>query len=165
MKTLLLLRHAKSSWDEPELGDHERTLNARGRRAAPRIGQLLTDESLVPEQVLCSTATRARETASLVLEAIGGDIPIEHFEELYLASPEQLFATVSQHADDAHDRVLLVAHNPGLEDVVHAVSGRLEPFPTGALARLELDVASWSSVGPGMAAKATGLWRPRELDA
>ena len=81
------MRHAKSSWKTDELADHDRPLNARGQRDAPRIGRLLRAQDLEPDRVLCSTAKRARKTATEVVEGSGYDSPVELLEELYLASP------------------------------------------------------------------------------
>ena len=88
MKTLLILRHAKSDWETPDVADHDRPLNGRGKRDAPRMGRLLRDENLVPDLIISSTAKRARKTAKLVAEASGYEGEIRLAETLYLAGPE-----------------------------------------------------------------------------
>ena len=84
-RTLLLMRHAKSSWDDPAVSDFDRQLNNRGRKAAPRIGNHIREMGLNPDLILCSTAKRARETCQLVEEALGGDIDVKLLKSLYLA--------------------------------------------------------------------------------
>ena len=152
--TLHLLRHAKSSWNEPGRDDHDRVLNARGRKAAKAIGRFLAREGPLPTRVLCSTAARARETWERVqpsLEA-AGDVPAVDFERrLYLATAGELLARVQACADEPC--LLLVGHNPGVEDLARGLAGsgdddawhRLrEKYPTGGLATLAFDVARWS---------------------
>src|SRR5688500_2653227 len=99
MKTLLILRHAKSSWDDASLDDHERPLNARGRRDAPRMGDLLRDELLVPDLIITSDAVRAHTTALAVAEAAGYIGPIVVEPRLYHASPEDVLAVLATVAD------------------------------------------------------------------
>jgi phosphohistidine phosphatase len=163
VRTLLLLRHAKSSWDEPGLRDHDRPLNARGERTAPRMGRLLVEEELVPDLVLSSTAVRARRTAELVLEATGGEAEIAFVESLYLASPRAMLETVARRGGDA-ERVLIVAHNPGCAELVSHVADDDEDFPTAALARIDFDVRNWSDVELEAPSRLVGLWRPKELN-
>jgi len=88
MKTLLLLRHAKSSWKHPELADHDRPLNKRGKRTAPRVSALLQDEDLIPDLILCSPAVRAHTTARLVAKACAYAGEIKRIRKLYLAEPQ-----------------------------------------------------------------------------
>nr|NIL98123.1 hypothetical protein [Planctomycetales bacterium]NIP70269.1 hypothetical protein [Planctomycetales bacterium] len=94
MKTLLLLRHAKSSWDDSALDDHDRPLNKRGKRDAPRMGQLLVQQDLVPDCILTSTARRARKTAEAVAKACGGVVPLTEMPELYHATAEEIVGVV-----------------------------------------------------------------------
>ena len=117
MKELLVLRHAKSTHADPRLADHDRPLNERGRRAAPRVGRLLSREGLVPERVFCSTATRTMETAALVCAATGREIDASFHEELYLAPPDRILDLVIRSAND-FGRIMVVGHNPGVEDVL-----------------------------------------------
>src|SRR5687767_3163015 len=122
-KTLLVMRHAKSSWKDSTLEDHDRPLKKRRRKAAPRMGRLLTGESLVAEGLLTSTALRAAETARAVAKACGYEGPIHALRELYLGGPGSYVATVKRLGGDA-ERVLVVGHNPDLEDLVEGLCGK-----------------------------------------
>jgi len=150
MHTLYLLRHAKSSWADPALPDHERPLASRGRRDAKRIGEHLVRLGIEPELVLCSPARRTRETLELLRPALGATPTIRLEEELYGASSDRLLERIRA-LPEAVASVLLIGHNPGLQQlaVVLASTGaeleRLEAkFPTAALATLTSANTSWS---------------------
>lgn len=163
MRTLLLMRHAKSAWDDPALGDHERVLNARGRRDAPRMGELLLREGLVPDLVLCSGAARTRETAALLFEAFGVVPEVVYDDALYLASPVTLLDVVA--AAPAADTLLVLAHNPGIAEWASALAGRELAYPTATVAAFECAIDAWSGL-PGVSRSAVSLrgsWRPKEL--
>ena len=161
MRQLLLLRHAKSSWDHPELRDHERPLNRRGLRDAPRIGRLLAEREIVPEAILSSTAVRAVMTAELVAEACGFVGEIERVPELYGARPCAYVEAVRELGYD-REPAMVVGHNPGLESLVELLSGESERMPTAALARVEFEIDDWRDfVGEG--GRLRDLWRPKEL--
>jgi phosphohistidine phosphatase len=165
-RSLFVLRHAKSSWDDPALADHERPLAPRGRRGAKRIAEYMSRTHIEPELVLCSTATRARQTLELVSPALGSPtVSLE--DELYGAPADELLARLGRVPDDV-DSVLLVGHNPGLQDLVLELASGGEPlervaakFPTGALATLTL-AETWSRLTPRGAALAAYVV-PREL--
>lgn len=164
MKTLLLLRHAKSSWKNESLPDHDRPLNERGKKAAPQMGRLMKEKGLVPDLVLSSTALRARATAEAAAEAAGcPPSSIVLLEELYLATAGELLEQARAVPDDSVEKALLVAHNPGMEDLVNVLSGRRERFPTAALAVFRLNVARWRTLALGGDAKLVKIWRPREV--
>jgi phosphohistidine phosphatase len=163
MRTLLLLRHAKSSWDEPSLSDHERPLNKRGRKDAPRIGELLAQANLLPDCIVGSTAQRVRETVELVVQQASYRGKTEFRPELYLASQEtyiEVLRTLPDHCASA----MVVGHNPGLEELLSGLTGVREHLATAALAQVELPVAAWSELRVGIAARLINLWRPKELD-
>ena len=151
MKRLYLLRHAKSSWDDPELADHERPLSARGRRAADAIGNYLREHGIEPELVLCSSAARTRETLARI--GLSGEVE----RELYGASANELLARVRE-LSPRLESVLLIGHNPGMHDLALALTGEpADKYPTGALATIEL--AGWTARSGRM----IGFVRPREL--
>jgi phosphohistidine phosphatase len=162
-KTLLLLRHAKSSWKDERLSDHDRPLNRRGKLAAPRMGRLIRDQGIVPERILSSTAARARATAEAVAEACGFEGEIELLRELYLAAPIA-YIDAARQVDGDPARVLLVGHNPAVNTLVRELTSSDEVMPTAALARIELPVLRWSELDLEVEAELLGLWRPRELD-
>ncbi|HEX6662622.1 MAG TPA: histidine phosphatase family protein [Gaiellaceae bacterium] len=168
MRTLYLLRHAKSSWDHPALSDHERPLTPRGRRAARRIADHLVQLGIEPELVLCSTAVRTRSTLELVRPALGGNSTVTLDDALYAASSGELLDRIRRVRDEVAS-VMLIAHNPGLQRLalVLASSGeelpRLEDkFPTAALATLAVPETTWSRLDPG-GAFLTAYVVPKEL--
>ena len=164
MKTLMLLRHAKSSWKDSDLEDHDRPLNKRGKKDAPQMGRLLSAEGLVPDLILSSTAVRARQTAEAVAHASSYEGKIELLEELYLAPAGKLLSEAQSRAPRSAGRLLLVAHNPGLEDLVEILSGTREPFPTAALAVFEVEIAQWKELELGVETRLSRIYRPKELD-
>jgi phosphohistidine phosphatase len=154
MKTLLLLRHAKSSWDNPSLRDYDRPLSSRGERAAPLMGAYMRDEGFVPDVVLCSPALRARQTWEAVEEVLDTDIPIQFLDELYHATATMIHRTIRRVSDDI-GTVLLVGHNPGFADVARWLASEGDPgeverlwkkFPTAALVVIDFDVERWDDV-------------------
>jgi len=148
MRTLYVLRHAKSSWNDSDISDFERPLNDRGERAAPFMGELMKDRGLLPDTIISSPARRAAETAKLVREALGSPREILFDERIYEASPQTL-RQVTAEADDAHASVMLVGHNPGIEGFIRMLTGENVASPTAALAVIVLDVASWAEIAPG----------------
>ena len=163
MKTLLILRHAKSSWKHPGLADHDRPLTKRGNRDAPRVGLLLHRQALTPDLIVSSTAVRARCTAVQVAERSGCGRPVELDRQLYLAEPEAVVEVVRSFGGEA-SRVLVVGHNPGLEELVARLSGHAEVLPTAALAQIELPLAEWAELRAFTRGRLANLWRPKELD-
>jgi phosphohistidine phosphatase len=162
MKTLLLLRHAKSGWKDSGLPDHERPLNSRGKRDAPRIGRLLAEQGLVPDLIVSSPARRARKTAERVSEASGYVGAIDAAAELYPGGLPAIARTIRA-LPDASSRALLVGHNPGLEAFLAELTGRDERLPTAALAHIELSIDRWEEFDPGAGGQLVHLWRPKEL--
>ena len=160
MKTLLILRHAKSSWDNASLDDRERPLNARGRRDAPRVGDRLRDESLVPDVVITSDAVRAHTTALAVAEAAGytGEVIVNPL--LYHASPDDVLTVVKTMPDAHATRILLVGHNPGLEDLVQRLTGEWHGLPTATLVQLMLPTETWDEIDATTRATLVDIWRP-----
>jgi phosphohistidine phosphatase len=168
-RTLYVLRHAKSSWDDPMQSDHDRPLAPRGRRATKLLAQYVSEHAIAPQLVLCSTARRARET----LEGIGFQAGQQLLEpELYSAGPDELIARLAQ-VDPQLRSVLLVGHNPALQMLILRLaapddrlqSGALDDvrrkFPTGALATLTFG-CGWDQLQPG-AAELAGYIRPKAL--
>ena len=143
MKKLLLLRHAKSSWEDTSLPDFERPLNERGLRAAPLVGEFMRKQRLRPDMVLCSPAKRTRETIALVLETAGITTELRYDERIYEASVMRLLEIVSQIDDDKME-VMLVGHNPGMENLLERLTGETERMPTAALALITLNAEKWS---------------------
>ncbi len=162
MKTLLILRHAKSSWSNPGLADIDRPLNKRGKRDAPRIGALLREQELVPDIILCSPAVRARKTAKAVSEGIGYEGEIEIHADFYPGDPD-IFIEIFYSLPDQIDTVMIVAHNPGLEELLYVLTGESARMPTSALAQLSLPIDKWFELDDESGGKLINLWRVKEL--
>jgi phosphohistidine phosphatase len=156
MRRLLLLRHAKSSWSDPGVSDHDRPLNRRGQETAPRIGAYLNGHRLIPDCILCSTARRARETWDLASAEMPAAPPASYLERLYNAAARAI-VDVARHAPPDANAVLLVGHNPGLQDAATLLiaAGDLddrerlrEKLPTGGLVVIDFAIAQWSKLHP-----------------
>jgi phosphohistidine phosphatase len=168
VKRLYLLRHAKSSWDDPELSDHDRPLAKRGRRASKLIAEHLGRERIRPALILCSSARRTRETLDRIAPAMGAKPEVRIERELYRADATDLLDLLRGLPDDVGS-VMLIGHNPAIQDLGLALAGRgpvagmmQEKFPTGALATLEFD-GPWRELAPG-AGSAVAFIKPRELE-
>jgi phosphohistidine phosphatase len=148
MKTLLLLRHAKSSWDQPSLRDYERPLADRGRRDAPRMGKALKERGPLPDSIICSPAARARETLAAFQKAAEIGTEPKFDEGVYGATSAELMGIVRK-LPDGSGCALMVGHNPGFEDLVSRLSGTAEHMPTAALACITFDVDRWGDVEDG----------------
>ena len=145
MKILYLLRHAKSSWDDPARSDFQRPLNPRGNRTAPFMGELMKKRKLRAEIIVSSPAERAKETAVLVKEAADMQVEIVFDRRIYEASANRLRKVTSE-LKNGYASAMLVGHNPGIEGFVYNLTGRSEPMPTAALAIIELAIDNWSDL-------------------
>ena len=156
-----MLRHAKSSWTDSSIEDHERPLNARGRRDAPRVGTVLREQGLVPDVWITSDAVRARATAEAAAQAAAftGDLAIE--PSLYLASPADIYG-VLRALGRGTQTVMIVGHNPGVSELVAQLTGEREEMPTAALARIALPIDSWSAIGEATRGTLVSMWRPKD---
>ena len=162
MKTVLILRHTKSSWSNPGLADIDRPLNKRGLRDAPRMGQLLRDEDLLPDLIITSTARRALMTVEALVDASGYDGEVHLTNDFYHASTEAFLAILSQVPDD-YQRVMVVGHNPGLEALLDVLTGEYLRMPTAALTQVSLPIQSWAQAGDDIRGVLVDFWRPKEL--
>jgi phosphohistidine phosphatase len=161
MKTLYILRHAKSSWGDSTLTDFERPLNERGLKAAPLMGDTMLNNRFAPDFILSSPAKRAAQTANLVKEAakIGGAIRFD--DRIYEAGSARLLEVIAEQDDHAAS-MLLVGHNPGFEGLVLALTGETHTMPTAALAVIDLEIDKWSDVKPA-SGKLRFFIRPKDL--
>ena len=162
MKTLLLMRHAKSSWDDGDVSDHDRPLNVRGERSAPLMARALVEAGVEPELILSSTALRARTTALAVAEAFQWRPEVRLQHSLYMAPAERILARAAG-APPAVATLLVVGHNPGMEDAVSDLAAMRQAMPTAAIARFALEVASWDQLSSARG-QLVQVWRPKELD-
>ncbi len=156
LKELLLLRHAKSAWDDPEQRDFDRPLSRRGRGTAPLAGAWLGRHGWRPDLVLCSAALRTRQTWALVAPGLGGAPTVRFEQRLYLASEDDLVRRISR-VDDSVRRLMVIGHNPGLGELALALTPARAPaarrmrakFPTGAFAWFAMAGGGWRAVAPG----------------
>lgn len=162
MKTLLLLRHAKSSWKDTNLPDHERPLNKRGRKDALAIGMALKEKELLPQKNLASSALRVRETCEGIFLGCQSTFDTEFLDALYLAEPEDILRLLQTVPDDV-ERVMVSGHNPGLEGLLQELSGHIESMPTGALAFISLPITTWSQLNSTTEGELIEKILPREL--
>ena len=160
MKTLLIMRHAKSSWNHPELSDYDRPLNARGKRDAPRIGKHLRQEGLIPDLILTSSAKRARRTANKVAKSCGYTGKVKKLDALYDTVPGVYFETL-QALPDKYQRVMVVGHNPTMEQLVNHLTGEIKQMPTAALAHIELPIQQWNALDLYTRGALVNLWTPK----
>jgi len=173
MLTLYLLRHAKSSWDQPGISDFDRPLAPRGREAAPRMGRYMKDAGYAPELILCSRAVRARETMDLVLDALGSDPETRFVDGLYnFGSGQELLHILQQLRGDI-GQLMVIGHNPSMENLARSLTGAgddaaladlTNKYPTAALAVMEFDADAWSDLLPDTG-RLVQFTKPRSLDA
>jgi phosphohistidine phosphatase len=161
MKNLLLLRHAKSDWDDPSLRDFDRPLAARGERDAPKIGKALRKRGPAPDSIMSSPAIRAKQTIEAVAKAARFELEIKFNQAIYDASSPELLQLIRSLPDDS-SCVLLVGHNPGFEDLVGRLSGSHERMPTAALACIQFQIDHWKDVDDGEG-KLAWLLTPKQL--
>jgi phosphohistidine phosphatase len=159
VRVLYLLRHAKSSWDEPNLADHDRPLAPRGRRAARRVADHVRAEAVRPTLVLCSSARRTQETLAELTPTLGDQAEVIVTDELYGADAAAILHRLGE-VDQSVASVMIVGHNPGLHDLAleltgdgdaAAISQLHTKFPTGALATLHLGPTGWDELAAGQA--------------
>ena len=169
MRTLLLMRHAKSSWDRTDLADVDRPLAPRGRKAAPLIARQVRDRQLIPDLVLCSHAERVGETWQLMAPVLGGAVACRTLRSLYLATPSRLLEALRRVADEVRI-LMLIGHNPGLGALAASLAGtgpdkalrRLQAkFPTGGLAVLTFAIERWAELAAG-GGRLEDFVRPRD---
>ena len=155
MKTLLLVRHAKSSWDDPALPDKKRPLNDRGLRDAPKMGARLAKRHVKPDLILSSPAVRALATAEIIARKLDyriKDVVVD--ERLYEASPDDLLEVIRNLGDEG-DCVMIFGHNPELSELAHGLSDTITDMRTCAVAEFVFDIKSWSRVGRHEPSKVT----------
>jgi len=151
MKILLLLRHAKSSWKDESISDFDRPLNERGKKAAQTIGRYIRKQKIMPDLVLSSPAVRARETTGIITTTAKLTAEIRYDQRIYEADPPRLVQVLSQ-LEDTFSSVLLVGHNPGIEDLLSLLTGSSQHMPTAALAKIRLEgVGDWSEISQAKA--------------
>ena len=168
VKRLFLLRHAKSSWDDPNLSDHDRPLAPRGRKASRRIASYMKDKGFEPSIVLCSSALRARQTWEIAASAFDKRTAVEIDPSLYRAGTEELMSRLRSIRPEASS-ILLIGHNPAMHELVLTLASQGEQlesirkkFPTAALAVLDARISHWEELEPA-AAELIDFVNPKRL--
>jgi phosphohistidine phosphatase len=162
MKTLLLMRHAKSSWKNQDIVDYERPLKERGKKDAPLMGKLIFEKELVPQYILSSSAVRARLTTEAFVDSIDFKGEIEYIDAFYMAEPS-VYLDKLRSLPDELERVMIISHNPGLEGLVQILSHHVESLSTSAIAYLVLPIKSWNELNEDTDGELVELWRPRDF--
>jgi phosphohistidine phosphatase len=154
MVQLLLLRHAKSSRDDPNVADFDRPLTKRGERDAVQAGKLLAAQGLIPDLILCSTAKRARETLAGVLPQLSGSLRVDFRDDLYAAGGRDYIGIIAANGDSAQ-RLMVIGHNPATQETARHLIGSGDPdliariedgFPTAAVAVIDFDFEQWQQL-------------------
>jgi phosphohistidine phosphatase len=170
MRTVMLMRHAKSNWDRPELADVDRPLASRGQEAAPLIARHIKARKWRPDLVLCSHAERVRETWQLMSPILSRSIECRTLRAIYLGAPSRLLEALRRGSDEVRT-LMLIGHNPGLGRLAvslcaagpkKALARMQTKFPTAALAVIDLDVDHWRDVAPGVG-RLEAFVRPKDL--
>ncbi len=163
MKTIFLLRHAKSSWENSDLSDFDRPLNPRGLETAPLMGEIIFKNQFQIDLIVSSPAKRAQQTAILVKETANINSEIEYDDRIYEASPPRLLKVFSE-IDEKYESAMLVGHNPGMEWLVKSLAGEIQPMPTAALAVIDLKIDKWNEITVNCGTLRT-LLRPKTLQS
>ncbi len=161
MKTLFLLRHAKSSWSDQNLQDFDRPLNARGRKGAELIATFIKKQKVSPDLVISSPAVRARETIEIIVKTVKLPAELRFDQRIYEASALVLIEVISQIEEDK-SKVLLVGHNPGMENLLEMLTGQVAQMATCTLARIDLKADRWTKALEGQG-KLDWQVKPKEL--
>jgi phosphohistidine phosphatase len=162
MKTLLLMRHAKSSWKDKHISDRERPLLKRGVKAAKNMGEFIAEKELIPQKIFSSSAVRTLETARVVSKVCDCSAALVAVDEFYLAEAEIYINYLKTLPDDL-ERVMIIGHNPGLESLLQILSGRIDMLNTAVVAHLILPIKSWAEINNETEGELVELWRPKEL--
>ncbi len=161
MKTLLLMRHAKSSWKKKDLPDIERPLSPRGEKDAPAMGRLLRKKNLVPDLIVTSPAVRAQQTAEAVAKKSHYEKEISCVDKLYMAEAPEIIGALTGLPDEVNS-VLLIGHNPGLEYTLQLLTGKIESLPTATITKISLPIEHWSDLNGDTRGELEKVWRPKD---
>ena len=162
MKTLYLVRHAKSSWDDPALADNERPLDARGKRDAPKVGKRLLKAGAKPDLILSSPAKRALTTARIIAKELGYKRKKIVVDDRLYAAEANVVLDIIQRLDKEAECVMLFGHNPELTELAHRLSSQIKRMPTCAVAQFTFGVNSWARIGKAAPATADVSYPPKK---
>jgi phosphohistidine phosphatase len=162
VKTILLMRHAKSSWKDKNIKDRKRPLGKRGKRNAPQMGELIKEKELIPQIILSSSAERAKQTSELFSKGSGFQGETKYIDSLFMAEADEYIKALRALPDDI-ERVMVIGHNPGLESLLPLWTGQIEALPTSAIAYLVAPIQHWGDLNKDSKLDLVEIWRPKEL--
>lgn len=160
MKTLILMRHAKSSWKDVSLPDHQRPLNKRGKRDAPQMGKILMDQGVKLDVILCSTAERARSTVKGFLHEYDFDGEVIYIDDLYGADPETYVSILNKLGNDV-DAAMIVGHNPEMDHFLEMVCELYDHMTTASIAEIMFSIEDWTELKEFTPGELLKIWKPR----
>jgi phosphohistidine phosphatase len=163
MKSLLLMRHAKSSWKQADLPDHERPLNKRGKKDVPLMGSLIKEKELVPQKIMFSSALRSVETAKMLKDTSGFTGELDCLDSFYMAEPGG-YVEPLQSLPDEIECVMVIGHNPGLEGLLQILSGQILSLTAGAVAHIVLPVDHWNEVSLDCEGELVETFSPHDIE-
>ena len=161
-RRLVLMRHAKSDWGDNSLSDHDRPLNRRGMADAPLMARWLAENDLIPDQILCSSAERTRETVELMVQVWPGELSSSAVDSLYLASPDTIVSMIRSGFSGAKT-LMVVAHNPGMAYLASMLAGKGVDMPTAAIAVFGVSHSEWDDLDSETPLELTHFMRPKAL--
>ncbi len=162
MKKVFLMRHAKSSWKDANVPDHDRPVKKKGEKDVKAMAKMLKHKKHLPDLILCSSAERAKQTAVLFKKASSYEGKIEYNDKLYMAEVPDLIAAIKESPKKAKS-VMVIGHNPGLEALLQTLTGKVETLPTSSIAYISLPIEEWSEINSEVEGKLKKLWRPKDL--
>lgn len=149
MRKIIFLRHAKSAWDNQFLSDYDRPLSERGLRDAPRMAKRLEEKEIIPDQILSSTAKRAKQTAEITAKTLGLSQSLIHFNpNLYHASAQETLNQIKIISDQTIETLIVVGHNPGFNDLIDFLGASIDNLPTAGQFGFKLAIEKWSEISP-----------------
>ncbi len=162
MKTLLLMRHAKSSWKNTDMADHKRPLKKKGRKDTVLMAKQLKKKDLIPDLIYTSSATRATETLEVLQDALKFEGKAKVKDVLYMAEPETIIDKINSVNNDV-EKLMIIGHNPGLESLTQILGDKIDALPTGAIAVIVLPIKDWSALTVETEGELANLWVPAEF--
>ncbi|MHB8806435.1 MAG: SixA phosphatase family protein [Anaerolineaceae bacterium] len=162
MKKVFLMRHAKSSWKDANIPDHDRPLKKKGEKDVKAMAKMLKRKKHLPDFILCSSAERAKQTAIIFKKASSFEGKLEYNDKLYMAEVPDLISALKNVPKKAKS-VMIIGHNPGLEALLQTLTGKVETLPTSSIAHISIPIEEWSELNNEVEGKLKKLWRPKDL--
>ncbi len=162
MKQVFLMRHAKSSWKDANIPDHDRPLKKKGEKDVKTMAKMLKHKKHLPDFILCSSAERAKQTAVIFKKASSFEGKLEYNDKLYMAEVPDLIDAI-KNAPKSAKSIMIIGHNPGLEALLQTLTGKVETLPTSSIAYISIPIEKWSELTNEVEGKLKKLWLPKDL--